>query len=99
MKINKAILLILICIILVWIFSSVFKKDTYIGFYYPDASNLFVNTQSEGQFYSLDQCRNWINEQKTIYNPKKENLDDYECGKNCDLQNGNKPYVCEETLE
>ncbi len=99
MKTNKIILTIVILIIIVWAVSSFFKKDAYIGFYYPDASNLFNDIQSENSFDSLDACRAWVNNQKSIYNPNNAKQDDYECGKNCNLQNGQKPYICEETLE
>jgi len=79
------------------ILPSYFKKDTYIGFYYPDASNLTNNIQSNSTFNSLEACRVWIDKQILIYNLDDLNYD-YECGKNCDLSGG-KPYICEETLE
>lgn len=77
---------------------SFLKKDVYIGFYYPDASNLFYDIQSKNSFNSLKACRDWVNDQIKIYNQNNSDYD-YECGKNCDLQNGQKPYICEETLE
>lgn len=95
---KKIIFIIIILIIVSWSI-SLLKEDVYIGFYYPDAGNLFNDIQSEDSFDSLDACRNWVNEQKSIYNPNNTNYDDYECGKNCKLQNGKKPYVCEETIE
>ncbi len=94
---KKIIFLIIIFVIIGWLI-SLFKGDSYIGFYYPDAGNLFNDIQSENTFDSLDACRNWINEQVSINNPDGSGYD-YECGKNCKLQNGKKPYVCEETLE
>lgn len=99
MKINRIIFSIIIIILLVCGASTIFKKDSYIGFYYPDTSNLFNDIQSDGSFGSLDQCRAWVNEQKSIHNSDGTKKDDYECGKNCNLQNEKKPYVCEETLE
>ena len=95
---RDVIFLVIIIIVIIWGLNSLFKKDVYIGFYYPDANNLFNDVQSEKSFNSLDACRNWVNEQKSIYNSDGTNRDDYECGKNCDLSGG-KPYVCEETLE
>lgn len=74
-----------------------FNKDTYVGFYYPNASNLTNNIQSKISYDSLDACREWVNEQISIYNPTDSNYD-YECGKNCDVS-GSEPYICEETLE
>lgn len=99
MKTKQIIFSLIAVIILIWAVKALFKKDIYIGFYYPDASNLFIDIQSEGLFSSLDECRTWVNEQKFIHNPDSTNQDDYECGKNCNLQNGQKPYICEETLE
>lgn len=96
---GSIVLMIIVAIAIIWGLGTFLKKDIYIGFYYPDASNLFNDIQSENLFYSLDACRNWINEQKSIHNPNGTSYDDYECGKNCDLQNGQKPYICEETLE
>lgn len=96
---RNAIFSIIIVIVIIWGLYSFLKKDAYIGFYYPDANNLSNDIQSGGSFGSLDECRNWINKQKSTYNPDGTKLDDYECGENCNLQNGQKPYVCEETLE
>src|SRR5215216_3938911 len=97
MRIVKILLLIVIIVAAIWAFGAVFKKSTYVGFYYPDANNLFNDIQSETSFDSLDACRDWVDEQVSIYNPTGSGYD-YECGKNCDLSGG-KPYVCEETLE
>ena len=96
---GKILIVSVVIAVAIWAFSVIFKQNTYIGFYYPDASNLFNDIQSKNSFDSLDACRNWVDEQKSTYNPNGTSSDDYECGKNCDLQNGQKPYVCEETLE
>ena len=95
---KKGLIAVLVIIGLVWLFSSIFKKDKYIGFYYPDRYNLSNDIQSDGFFDSLEQCRAWVNTQVSKYSKEPEDYD-YECGKNCKLQNGQKPYVCEETLE
>lgn len=97
MNIWKFILSIIIFAIVVWGIVSIFKKDAYVGFYYPDANNLINDIQSKTTFNSLDDCRDWVNEQVSIHNQNNSNYD-YECGKNCDLSGG-KPYICEETLE
>jgi len=99
MKISQIIILLIIFIVLIWGVVSFLKKDVYIGFYYPDASNLFNDIESPGTFESLEMCRVWVDEQSSIYNPYGSNYDDYECGKNCRFQNGQKSYICEETLE
>ncbi len=93
----KNVLVIILFVAIIWELSSFFKKDTYVGFYYPDASNLINDIQSESAFGSLEACRDWVDEQVLIYNSSGLNYD-YECGKNCDLSGG-KPYICEETLE
>ena len=99
MKINRFIFSLLVIVVLILGVRTLIKKDVYIGFYYPDASNLFNDVQSDGSFDSLAHCRAWVNEQKSIHNPDGTKQDDYECGMNCNLQNGQKPYICEETLE
>ena len=96
---KNILIVILFIIIIAYGINLVFKKDVFIGFYYPDASNLFNNVQSDRSFESLDQCRAWVNEQESVHNPDGTKQDDYECGKNCNLKNAQKPYVCEETLE
>ena len=70
------------------------KKDNWTGFYYPDRNNLFLFTQSP-EFSSLEECRDWVNTQIYIYNPYDLNYD-YECGKNCKLQESGL-YLCDET--
>lgn len=91
------VLIVILTAVIILGLSTFFKKDTYIGFYYPDANNLMNDIQSEETFDSLDACRNWVDEQVSIYNQNDSNYD-YECGKNCNIS-GDKPYTCEETLE
>jgi hypothetical protein len=93
----KSFVAIVVIFLAVWGVSLLLKSDEYVGFYYPDASNLSDDVQSPGTFSSLELCRNWIDEQISRYNENGTGYD-YECGKNCDLSGG-KPYVCEETLE
>lgn len=99
MKIIKIIGILIVVLVVISLAFKALKKDVYIGFYYPDANNLFNDIESPVEFESLEMCLDWVNEQSSIYNPNGSNHDDYECGKNCNLQNGQKPYVCEETLE
>jgi uncharacterized protein YxeA len=93
---NKIYVIIFMAVL---VFGSIwfFKKDKYVGFFYPDSNNLNKDIQSEDTFTSLEACRDWVNEQASIYNQNGFGYD-YECGKNCDLSGG-KPYICEETLE
>lgn len=87
--------------VVVWVGFEVFKHDTYIGFFYPDASNLTMDIMSQEEFNDIYDCRAWaesmaLEHAKTILS--HENGWDYECGLNCDIS-GNKPYVCEETVQ
>lgn len=93
----KVALQILVVIIVIWVIYSFVQKDEYLGFYYPDANNLSEDISSVVTFDSLELCRDWVDEQVSIFNPDGTGYD-YECGKNCDTSGG-KPYVCEETLQ
>lgn len=93
---KKVLGITLVVIIALSIYSLV-KGDEYLGFYYPDANNLSEDISSIVTFDSLESCRDWVNEQVSIFNPDGTGYD-YECGKNCDTSSG-KPYVCEETLQ
>jgi hypothetical protein len=97
MKFLKGVLILGAVALLVWGAFRLFKEDSYVGFYYPDANNLINDIQSESSFHSLEGCRAWVKDQVATHNPTGEGYD-YECGKNCKLSGG-KPYVCEETLE
>ena len=87
---------IVIITIVVWSGYSLLKSDQYLGFYYPNANNLSEDISSVATFDSLEQCRDWADQQVSVFNPDGTGYD-YECGKNCDTSGG-KPYVCEETL-
>lgn len=93
----KIALQVLLVTLVVWGVYSFVQKDEYLGFYYPDANNLSEDISSVSTFDSLDLCRDWVDEQISIFNPDGTGYD-YECGKNCDTSGG-KPYVCEETLQ
>ncbi len=80
---------------------SIFKKDEYIGFFYPDSNNLYYDIQSTETFEDLSSCRVWAQQQALEYSGEiltNQYKWDYECGMNCDISGG-KPYVCEETLK
>lgn len=99
MKITQAIILLGLLVVIILGASTLLKKDSYTGFYYPAANDLTNDIQSLSSFETLEACRDWADAQTSIYNPDRANLDDYECGKNCKLQDGQKPYICEETLQ
>lgn len=94
---KNILIVILFIIIIAYGINLVFKKDVFIGFYYPDKDNLIKDIQSEDTFDTLEACRDWVDEQVSIHNPSGIGYD-YECGKNCDTSGG-KSYICEETLE
>lgn len=84
-------------VLTIWGLSVFLGGDKYVGFYYPDENNLLNDVQSPSLFSSLEACRDWIDEQVSLYNSNDSGYD-YECGKNCNLSSG-KPYRCEETLK
>ncbi len=88
--------IIVVFIIIYFAFSFIFQKDVWIGFYYPDETDLTQNTQSP-ELKSLDECRNWVNSQVYLFNPSGYGYD-YECGKNCKFDKNYQLYICEETL-
>lgn len=76
---------------------SFFGKESWIGFYYPDRYNLTQYIQSS-ELQSLEECRAWVNvSQVPIHNPSGEGYD-YECGKNCRLDENFDGYICKETV-
>lgn len=83
--------------LLVWYAAShLMKKDSWVAIYYPDASNLYEDERS-GPLDSLDDCRSWVQSQRSIRRFKGG--DDYECGKNCEYDAGADLHVCEETIK
>lgn len=86
----------LLIIVLLVLYFCFFKKETWVGFYYPDVSDLTKSIQSP-TFKSLDECRVWVNSQVHLYNPSGEGYD-YECGKNCRFDKDYQVYICKETI-
>jgi len=86
---------VVIGFVLFWLWNNVISPPKFIGFYYPDAGNLFDYKQSP-ELTSLEQCREWVDDVK---NGRTDNDFDYECGKCCKLSDGGGIYVCDETLE
>ncbi len=87
--------LVIICFISFWLWNNVISPPKYIGFYYPDSSNLFIYKQSP-ELSSLEQCHEWVNE---VSNERTDTNFDYECGKDCKLSKSGEMYVCDETLK
>lgn len=71
--------------------------NEYLGFYYPIANDLTSDIQG-GPFKTLDECRDWMDEQVSMYNPTGSKFDDYECGLNCKFDKDWDAYVCKETV-
>lgn len=95
-----------------WIWSTIISPPKWIGWYYPDASNL-LNYKQSPELDSLEQCREWVDQ---ISGGRTDTGFDYECGKNCEISDDykylqeNSPdklveynlkptYVCNETVE
>ncbi len=94
----KKILAIAVVIILIIVAYNYFKKDTWLGFYYPNG----CLTCQEDYIYSQTfndraSCLSWA----TNLKQERDNPNDtFECGKNCkapDTKNG--LYVCKETFD
>lgn len=92
----KTIIAASFIVVFIYFLWSVFKKDTYIGFYYPDPNNLTNYIESD-ELPSLQECRFWVEDVHDAY-ANGMNEYDYECGKNC-KPNSSGLNVCEETLE
>lgn len=98
MEKNKTGAIILAVLLIIGIYFVFIKKDSYIGFYYPDENDLTEHIQSQ-KLGSLDECHSWVKDQEAKYNPSGYGYD-YECGKNCDEPGQpDDLYICEETLE
>ena len=95
-KFQKPIGIVILIIIGFAAYSVFFKPDVWIGFYYPNESDLTKNTQSS-ELASIEECRNWVDTQVQAYNPTGEGYD-YECGRKCKFKNDWGMYVCKETL-
>jgi len=93
---KNTISILLIILVFVGAYFLFFKKDTWLGFYYPNENDLTRHIQST-ELDSLEACRAWVNTQVPIHNPSGYGYD-YECGKNCNLQDYGL-YVCKETLD
>lgn len=77
------------------------RASAYVGFFYPNASNLLVDVQSPSEFEALWECRAWVEDMALDYAQEilsHGNGYDYECSLNCDMSGG-KPSICEETRE
>lgn len=74
------------------------SKTNWMGFYYPDKSDLTNDVRSGFRMGSLEECRSWVEDQKTKYNPNEVNIDDYECGSNCKYKSDFDGYLCDETI-
>lgn len=79
------------------VFKNIFTPDTWQGFYYPNEASLLSHIASP-VFNSLEECRDWVDEQVQKYNPEGYGYD-YECGRNCRPRKEFTALVCEETIK
>lgn len=94
----KKIIPLIIVIILIIAVYNFFKKDTWLGFYYPDGClTCQENYIFSPTFKDRASCLSWA----TNLRQQRNNPNDlFECGKNCeapDTKNG--LYTCEETVD
>ncbi|MCK9360901.1 hypothetical protein M0Q28_01595 [Patescibacteria group bacterium] len=76
------------------------RKDEWKSFYYPDGNDLSTVIISPTALDSLEECREIVDFNRRALNPGNERHDDYECGKNCKVQDASSDlYICEETVE
>ena len=92
----KNIIFVLILVIFISFFISVFKKDLWSGYFYPSKDNLSDWIESGFTFKSLDSCRVWAQNKGIELNIKSSTYD-YECGLNCKYKDGFN--ICEKTLD
>ena len=84
-------------LLVVGVYFFFFKEDTWLGFYYPDKSDMSRHIKSS-ELKSLEECRSWVNVQFRKYSESEpESEYDYECGRDCELETSGL-YMCEETL-
>lgn len=90
---KKSIFIIVVFIILLVILVN---KDEWSGYFYPDRNNLSTWIESDSEFKSLNECRNWANN-KAVELKLSNTEYDYECGLNCEYKDGFN--ICKETLD
>lgn len=84
-----------ICLVIVGVFVLT-RHDRWIGFYYPDSSDLSVSRHSP-ELESLEECRSWVENQRS-YLSNQDPQDDYECGRKCRFNKDWGMYSCKETI-
>lgn len=94
-KLVVSVIIIVLIIIGIYLFQS--RKETWLGFYYPDGC-LTCEDQYiySPQFDNRAACLAWATNLKQQRNNPS---DDFECGKNCKAPDRKSNfYVCEETV-
>ena len=94
----KKIITIAIAIVVIIVAYNFFKKDSYLGFYYPNGC---LTCQEDyifsPKFNDRASCLSWAT---TLKQQRNNPSDTFECGKNCkapDTKDGF--YVCKETFD
>jgi hypothetical protein len=87
---------LIIVVIIISASYFIFKKDKWLGFYYPDGclgcSEDYIYSP---EFKTKEQCFDWAH---TLKKARNNSNDLFECGKNCKLQNSGM-YICKETVD
>lgn len=93
---NKQIITLIVIIAIAYFgYNSIFKKDTYKGFYYPNGCLICEDKYIFSPVLnSAEDCIKWAKGLK--FNSNNPN-DTWECGKNCKQKNGFN--ICEETFD
>lgn len=92
---TRILSLVIAVIAIYWVWNNIISPPKWIGFYYPDAGNLYSYKQSD-EFGSLTECREWVDD---ISGGRTDTGFDYECGKNCKLSQTGGIYICDETVD
>lgn len=100
---KKLLLIVLLILIGRYLYVNNFQKEEWVGYFYPDSTNLSNWIESDETFGDIDSCRDWVYYQMDIamqnnpYFYEEDGNYDYECGLNCELKYGMN--VCKETIQ
>lgn len=92
---KNLIITVILVVVVFFLYLLIFKQDRWLGFYYPDRSDLSNYKVSNEEFKSFEECKNWV---RYISSGKLDTNYDYECGKNCRMDNYGM-YICDETRD
>ena len=70
------------------------RRDTWTGFYYPNATSI-GGAYERQSFASVSECRDWALARPDV----SSGVADYECGLNCRFDGLLSMYRCKETTK